>query len=86
VSVRSGHKFKSRLLVSCGGTARIRFPSHQAILRALNLLTISASWIIIAGQIESVFGNPGGITNIFKPLSQPAQEIEEWLRRSRSAA
>ncbi len=77
MSVRSGHKFKSRLLVSCGGTARLRFPSHQAILRALNLLTISASWIVIGGQIESAFGNPGGITNIFKPLSQPAQEIEE---------
>src|SRR5262245_63027999 len=33
-------------------------------------------WIIVGGYIEPVFGSDG-VTNIFRPLSQPAQEIKE---------
>ena len=75
--MRSGHKFKSLLVLFREGTARLHLLRHQAILRGLTLLTISAAWIVTAGHIELAFGNPGGITNIFQPLSQPAQEIKE---------
>src|SRR5215475_10039309 len=33
-------------------------------------------WIIVGRYIEPVFGSDG-VTNIFQPLSQPAQEIKE---------
>ncbi len=74
--MRSCQRLKSRLLLLRVSTARLRLTYQQGILRGLTLLTISAAWIVI-GHIESAFGNPGGITNIFKPLSQPAQEIKE---------
>ena len=38
---------------------------------------MSAAWIVIAGYVEPVLANPSGITNIFKPLAQPAHEIRE---------
>jgi cytochrome c oxidase subunit II len=75
--MRSFQRLKSRLLRLRVSTARLRLPYQQGILRAPALLNISAAWIIIVGHNESAFGNPGGITNIFQPLSQPAQEIKE---------
>jgi cytochrome c oxidase subunit 2 len=52
-------------------------PLHHRTFRALTLLSISVVWIIIAGHIEPAFGNQEGITNIFHPLSEPAQEVKE---------
>jgi cytochrome c oxidase subunit II len=40
----------------------------------MTLLSFAAAWLIIAGQIEPAYADPGGITNIFKPLAQPAHE------------
>jgi cytochrome c oxidase subunit 2 len=73
----SGEEFKSRFLLFRVNTAQPRLPSDPGILRVLTSLTISAASIVIAGHFESAQGNPGGITNIFQPLSQPAQEIRE---------
>jgi cytochrome c oxidase subunit 2 len=56
---------------------RLRLPLYHKMFRRLTLLSVSAAWIIIAGYSEPVFGDPGGITNIFRPLSQPAQEVKE---------
>ena len=50
---------------------------QRSLLRALALLSVCAALIVVAGHCEPAFGNPGGITNIFRPLSQPAQEIKE---------
>src|SRR5258707_7887804 len=77
MKMRSWQRLKSCLLLLHVSTARLRLLYQQGILRALALLNISAAWIVIAGHIESAFGNPSGITNIFKPLAQPAQEIRE---------
>src|SRR5258708_7182033 len=77
MSMCSGDKFKSRFLLFGVSTARPRFPSDPRIFRALTCLTISAAAIVIAGHFEPAQGNPSGITNIFQPLSQPAQEIRE---------
>ncbi len=41
------------------------------------LLCVCAAWVIVVGHGAPAFGNPSGITNIFRPLSQPAQEIKE---------
>ncbi len=56
---------------------RLRLSLYPRILRALALLSVCAAWIIIAGHGAPAYGNPSGITNIFRPLSQPAQEIKE---------
>src|SRR5215467_6751242 len=45
-------------------------------LRSLFLIALALMWIIVASHVAPVFGNDG-ITNIFKPLAQPAQEIKE---------
>jgi cytochrome c oxidase subunit II len=55
---------EQRLRSSCG-LRRAVFASH------------SASLIILAGCWQRAFADPGGVTNIFKPLSEPAQEIKE---------
>jgi cytochrome c oxidase subunit 2 len=73
----SVRKLKSRPARIRWGRMLLRLPLHHGTSRALTLLIVSAVWIIIAGQIEPAFGNPSGITNIFKPLSEPAQEIKE---------
>lgn len=52
-------------------------PPASVTRRALTGLIVSAAWITIAGHFELAFGNPSGITNIFQPLSQPAQEVKE---------
>jgi len=56
---------------------QLRLSLHRRLLRAPALLCFCAALIVIAGHGEPAFGNPGGITNIFRPLSQPAQEIKE---------
>jgi cytochrome c oxidase subunit II len=56
---------------------RLRLPLFHKMFRGLTLLIVFAAWIIIAGCSEPVFGDPGGITNIFRPFSQPAQEVKE---------
>jgi cytochrome c oxidase subunit 2 len=56
---------------------RLRLLWEPGMLRKLTLLSVSALWIIISGCIEPAFCNPSGITNIFKPLSEPAQEVKE---------
>jgi cytochrome c oxidase subunit 2 len=33
--------------------------------------------VVFAGHVEPVLGNTDGVTSIFRPLSQPAQEIKE---------
>ena len=37
---------------------------------------VALLWIIIKGHIKPVFGIDG-VTSIFRPLAQPAQEIKE---------
>jgi cytochrome c oxidase subunit 2 len=56
---------------------RLRLSLNRRILRALALPSVCAAWIIVAGHGAPVFGNPSEITNIFQPLSQPAQEVKE---------
>jgi cytochrome c oxidase subunit 2 len=45
--------------------------------RKLVLASHSAVLIILAGCWQQALADPGGVTNIFKPLSEPAQEIKE---------
>lgn len=56
---------------------RPRLSLNRRILRGMALLCVCAAWIIVAGHGAPAFGNPSGITDIFRPLSQPAQEIKE---------
>jgi cytochrome c oxidase subunit 2 len=46
-------------------------------LRWRPLLSFAASVVVIAGLVHPAFGNPAQVTNLFQPLSQPAQEIKE---------
>ena len=50
---------------------------RRRLLRVLAFLCVCAAWVVFAGHGEAAFGNPSGVTNIFRPLSQPAQEIKE---------
>src|SRR5882724_4126656 len=56
---------------------RLRFYRHQRTLRSLFLFAFALTCIIVVGPIEPVFGKVEGVTNIFRPLSQPAQEVKE---------
>jgi len=56
---------------------RPRLSLNRRVLRVLALLCVCAAWIVVAGHGEPAFGSPSEITNIFRPLSQPAQEIKE---------
>jgi cytochrome c oxidase subunit II len=47
------------------------------LARKLLFGSYSAALIVIAGCWKQAVADPGGITNIFKPLSEPAQEIKE---------
>ncbi|HZE70511.1 MAG TPA: cytochrome c oxidase subunit II [Pyrinomonadaceae bacterium] len=40
-------------------------------------LSFAASVVVIAWLVHPAFGNPAQVTNLFQPLSQPAQEIKE---------
>src|SRR6185295_9702009 len=51
--------------------------ANQKVLRAGIVFGFSLICIIAFGHVESAFGKNDGVTNIFSPLSQPAQEIKE---------
>lgn len=68
---------KSKKHLFLRGASSSRRLTHSVSLRALALLSVAALWIIITGHIDPIFAEPGGITNIFHPLSQPAQQIKE---------
>jgi cytochrome c oxidase subunit II len=50
---------------------------HHKIFRALLLFAFAFVCLGLAGHVEPVLGNTDGVTSIFRPLSQPAQEIKE---------
>src|SRR6201988_1106472 len=50
---------------------------YHRILRALSLFASALTCIIVNGHVEPAFGKIDSVTNIFRPLSQPAQEIKE---------
>jgi cytochrome c oxidase subunit 2 len=50
---------------------------HHKILRALLLFAFALTCLGLAGHVEPVLGNTDGVTSIFRPLAQPAQEIKE---------
>ena len=56
---------------------RLSLYRHHKILRALLLFAFALTCVVFAGHVEPVLGNTDGVTSIFRPLSQPAQEIKE---------
>src|SRR5712671_5016286 len=54
-----------------------RRPVLPKRLRWQALPGFTASLVVIAVQVHPAFGNPAQVTNLFQPLSQPAQEIKE---------
>src|SRR6476620_12500710 len=56
---------------------RLRLYRHRKLIRALLLCVFALTCVVFAGQSEPVLGNTDGVTSIFRPLSQPAQEIQE---------
>jgi cytochrome c oxidase subunit 2 len=76
MSTSLGPKSKGYLIFP-GAGIRICLPLNAWTLRKLTFPIVTAVWIIISGSIEPAFGNQGSITNIFKPLSEPAQEVKE---------
>jgi cytochrome c oxidase subunit 2 len=54
-----------------------RFRSNRTPVRRITLASAAAALIVVAGCWERAFGDPDRITNIFRPLSEPAQEIKE---------
>jgi cytochrome c oxidase subunit II len=56
---------------------RLRLYRHHKIVRAVLLFAFAFVCVVFVGHVEPVFGNTDGVTSIFRPLSQPAQEIKE---------
>src|SRR5258707_391900 len=56
---------------------RLRLYRQHKILRALLLFAFALTYVVFAGHVEPVLGNTDGVTSIFRPLSQPAQEVKE---------
>src|SRR5215510_10139516 len=56
---------------------RLHLHGNQGTLRAVIVLAFSLCCIIGFGHVEPAFGKNDSVTNIFRPLSQPAQEIKE---------
>ena len=56
---------------------RRRLYRHHHTLRTLSLFASAMTCIAVTGQVEPAFGKIDSVTNIFRPLSQPAQEIKE---------
>jgi cytochrome c oxidase subunit II len=56
---------------------RLHLYVNQRTLRAVFVFAFSLFCIIGLGYLEPAFGQNDGVTNIFSPLSQPAQEIKE---------
>src|SRR5258706_602745 len=50
---------------------------HHKIVRAVLLFAFALTCVVFAGHVAPVLGNTDGVTSIFRPLSQPAQEIKE---------
>ncbi len=50
---------------------------NQRTLRVMTVFAFSLFCIIGLGHVEPAFGKDDGITSIFSPLAQPAQEIKE---------
>ena len=55
---------------------RPRSYRYHSTVRALSFFAFALAYIVV-GYIEPTFGQSDGVTNIFRPLSQPAQEIKE---------
>jgi cytochrome c oxidase subunit 2 len=75
MSMSSDGKFKDDSIFPAAGSRLCSLLNSR--FRKLTLLSVSALWIITSASMEPAFCNQGGITNIFRPLSQPAQEIKE---------
>src|SRR6185295_7109840 len=60
-----------------GVSMRPRSYRHQSTVRALSLFASALTFFIVAAHVEPAFGKTDSVTNIFRPLSQPAQEIKE---------
>ena len=56
---------------------RLRSSHHHKVLRALLFFAFALTCVVFAGHVEPVLGNTDGVTSIFRPLSQPAQQIKE---------
>ena len=56
---------------------RLHLYVNQRTLRAIFVFAFSLFCIIGLGNVEPAFGQNDGVTNIFRPLAQPAQEIKE---------
>jgi cytochrome c oxidase subunit II len=54
---------------------RRRLYRHYNLLRSLFAFALVC--VVFTGRVRQVFGNPDGVTSIFRPLAQPAQEIKE---------
>jgi cytochrome c oxidase subunit 2 len=76
MSMNSDRKCKGYLIFP-GAGMRLCLLLDTGTLRKRTLLSFAALWIMISGCIEPAYGNQGSITNIFKPLSEPAQEVKE---------
>src|SRR5882724_321845 len=50
---------------------------HHKMLRTLLLFAFALTCVVFAGHVEPVLGNTDSVTSIFRPLSQPAQEVKE---------
>ena len=50
---------------------------HHRTLRALSLFATALICLVISGNAKPAFGEIDGVTNIFQPLAQPAQQIKE---------
>ncbi|HEV7395762.1 MAG TPA: cytochrome c oxidase subunit II [Pyrinomonadaceae bacterium] len=62
-----------------GGSIRGAQPGWRlgGAVRKLVFARHPVALIILAGCWQQAFADPGGVTNIFKPLSEPAQQIKE---------
>jgi len=56
---------------------RVHLYGNQLMLRAVTVFAFSLFCIISFGHVEPAFGKDDGVTSIFSPLAQPAQEIKE---------
>ena len=56
---------------------RVHLYGNQRMLRAVTGFAFAIFCIISFGHVEPAFGKDDGVTSIFSPLAQPAQEIKE---------
>lgn len=56
---------------------RVHLYGNQLMLRAVTVFAFSLFCIIGFGHVDPAFGKDDGVTSIFSPLAQPAQEIKE---------